>query len=156
MRGAQVSGEYLGQGVRVGADGFFATRDGGHLDAAGYLHVAGRIDDVIVRGGENLSPGEIEDVLTGHAAVADAAVVGLPDVEWGEVVAAAVALAPGCEGDDALRAALRERVRTTLRGNRVPATIVFCDSLPYNETGKLLRREVRQWLSTPDPSDRRS
>lgn len=156
VRGEQVSGEYLGQGVRVGADGFFATRDGGHLDAAGYLHVAGRIDDVIVRGGENLSPGEIEDVLTGHAAVADAAVVGLPDVEWGEVVAAAVALAPGCEGDDALRAALRERVRTTLRGNRVPATIVFCDSLPYNETGKLLRREVRQWLSTPDPSDRRS
>jgi acyl-CoA synthetase (AMP-forming)/AMP-acid ligase II len=150
VRGEQVSGEYLGRGSRVGSDGFFPTRDGGSLDAEGYLYLEGRIDDVIVRGGENLSPGEIEDVLLGHEAVADAAVVGLPDVEWGESVAAVIVLRPGQAGDDALRADLGELVRARLRSSRVPSRIEFRDSLPYNETGKLLRREVRQWL-TKDP-----
>ena len=73
-------------------DGWFATRDAGHLDDAGYLFVHGRLDDVIVRGGENLSPGEIESVLVEHPAVAAAAVVGIPDTEWGEAVVAAVVL----------------------------------------------------------------
>jgi len=146
VRGEQVSGEYLGKGTRVGTDGFFPTRDGGWLDEGGYLFLEGRIDDVIVRGGENMSPGEIEDVLLDHAAVADAAVVGVPDEQWGEAVAAAVALRPGNEGDDALRRALCEHVRGRLRGSRVPARIEFRDSLPYSETGKLLRREVREWL----------
>ena len=148
VRGEQVSGEYLGQKSRVGPDGFFPTRDGGFLDEAGYLFLEGRIDDVIVRGGENLSPGEIEDVLLGHPAVADAAVVGVPDEQWGEAVAAAVALRPGHAGDDALREALREHVRARLRGSRVPARIEFREALPYNETGKLLRREVRAWLAS--------
>ena len=147
VRGEQVSGEYLGRESRVGRDGFFPTRDGGWLDEAGYLFLEGRIDDVIVRGGENLSPGEIEDVLLGHPAVSDAAVVGVPDEHWGEAVAAVVALRSGVAGDDALRHALRERVRDALRGSRIPSRIEFRDSLPYNETGKLLRREVREWLT---------
>jgi acyl-CoA synthetase (AMP-forming)/AMP-acid ligase II len=97
VRGEQVSGEYLGKGTRVGGDGFFPTRDGGWLDSDGYLFLEGRIDDIIVRGGENMSPGEIEEVLLEHDAVADCAVVGVPDEQWGEAVAAAIVTAPGQE-----------------------------------------------------------
>jgi len=147
VRGEQVSGEYLGRGSLVAADGFFPTRDDGWLDEGGYLFLEGRIDDVIVRGGENMSPGEIEDVLLGHASVADAAVVGLPDEQWGEAVAAVVALRPGATAGDTLRESLREHVRASLRGSRVPSRIEFREALPYSETGKLLRREVRAWLT---------
>ena len=92
VRGEQVSGEYVG---RAGADdGWFNTRDAGRLDGDDFLFVHGRLDDVIVRGGENLSPGEIEAVLLEHPAVEQAAVVGIPDVEWGERVVAAVVLEP--------------------------------------------------------------
>jgi acyl-CoA synthetase (AMP-forming)/AMP-acid ligase II len=150
VRGEQVSGEYLGRSSRVGPDGFFPTRDGGFVDEDGYLFVDGRIDDVIVRGGENLSPGEIEDVLLAHEDVAEVAVVGVPDEQWGEAVAAVLVLRPGHAADDALRDALRESVRAALRSSRVPARIEFRDSLPYNETGKLLRREVREWLTTAE------
>ena len=102
-----MAGEYA-DGSRLGADGWFATRDGGHLDADGYLFLEGRLDDVIVRGGENLSPGEIEDVLLTHPAVAEVAVVGLPDPEWGEQVVAAVVPASGADAD---ARALQEWVR---------------------------------------------
>ncbi len=144
VRGEQVSGEYLGRGSSLGSDGWFPTRDGGWLDDEGYLFVEGRIDDVIVRGGENMSPGEIEDVLHDHEAVADVAVVGVPDEQWGEAVAAAVVLRSGREvGEDELRAWVTEH----LRSSRAPQVIVFRDELPYNETGKLLRRVVRAELS---------
>jgi acyl-CoA synthetase (AMP-forming)/AMP-acid ligase II len=144
VRGEQVSGEYLGRASRVGAGGWFPTADGGYLDAGGYLFVEGRIDDVIVRGGENLSPGEIEDVLLEHPAVADAAVVGVPDVEWGEGVAAAVVLR---EGARASEAELQAWVKQHLRSSRVPQLVRFETELPYNETGKLLRRRVREALA---------
>ena len=75
-------------------DGWFPTRDAGWIDADGYLFLAGRADDVIVRGGENMSPGEIEDVLMSHPAIADAAAVGVPSVEWGEAVGIAVVAKP--------------------------------------------------------------
>ncbi len=144
VRGEQVSGEYLDQGSRLEAEGWFPTRDGGFLDAAGFLFLDGRIDDVIVRGGENLSPGEIEETLLAHPAVADCAVVGVPDEEWGEAVAAAVVLHEGRQAtDEELRAWVRER----LRSNRTPSRIQFRDELPFNETGKLLRRVVRAELS---------
>ncbi len=144
VRADQVSGEYLDQGSLLVADGWFPTRDGGYLDEDGYLYLDGRVDDVIVRGGENLSPGEIEDVLLGHDAVADCAVVGVPDEDWGEVVAAAVVLHTGrrAEVED-----LQALVRSQLRSNRMPAVIAFREELPYNETGKLLRRIVRAELS---------
>jgi acyl-CoA synthetase (AMP-forming)/AMP-acid ligase II len=143
VRGEQVSGEYLGRGSTLGADGWFATHDGGTMDADGYVFVEGRIDDVIVRGGENLSPGEIEDVLLEHAAVADCAVVGVPDVQWGEAVAAVVVSRTGTPpaADE-----LREWVKVRLRSSRVPSRIEFWNELPYNETGKLLRRKVREAL----------
>jgi acyl-CoA synthetase (AMP-forming)/AMP-acid ligase II len=148
VRGEQVSGEYLGRDSSLLADGFFPTRDGGWLDADGYLFLEGRIDDVIVRGGENLSPGEIEDVLLEHPAVADCAVVGVPDEQWGEAVAAAVVLHPGRQ---ASAEELCDLVRARLRSSRVPQQVVFRDALPYNETGKLLRRVVRSELARGGP-----
>ena len=143
VRGEQVSGEYLGRDSTIDAGGWFPTRDGGHLDEAGYLFLDGRIDDVIVRGGENMSPGEIEEVLLAHDAVADCAVVGVPDEQWGEAVAAAVVLAPGRA---ASAEALQQWVRERLRSSRTPQRIVFREELPYNETGKLLRRRVKAEL----------
>src|SRR5579884_2003258 len=82
VRGEQVAGEYVGAGG--GSDGWFATRDRGHVDAAGYLFVEGRADDTIIRGGENIAPAEIEGVLLAHEDVADCAVVGIDDLEWGQ------------------------------------------------------------------------
>jgi acyl-CoA synthetase (AMP-forming)/AMP-acid ligase II len=141
VRGEQVSGEYLGRSSSLNAEGWFPTRDGGSLDSEGYLFVEGRIDDVIVRGGENLSPGEIEDVLLDHDAVADVAVVGIPSVQWGEAVAAAIVVRKDVDADE-----LRMLVKDRLRSSRVPEKIEFWDELPYNETGKLLRRKVREAL----------
>ncbi|GAY07617.1 class I adenylate-forming enzyme family protein [Pseudonocardia sp. N23] len=139
VRGEQVSGEYVGHRA-TRADGWFPTRDAGMLDGAGYLYVFGRLDDVIVRGGENLSPGEVEAAMLEHPDVADVAVFGIPDPEWGEAVAAAVVLEPGTEPtvDD-----LRDHVRALLRSTCAPAVVVFRDALPYTDTGKLLRRTVR-------------
>jgi acyl-CoA synthetase (AMP-forming)/AMP-acid ligase II len=144
VRGEQVAGEYLGRGASLTADGWFPTNDGGWLDADGFLFVEGRLDDVIVRGGENLSPGEIEDVLVKHEAVAEAAVVGLPNEEWGEVPVAAVVLASGAQTS---AAELKDWVRANLRSSRVPDDVVFVDHLPHNETGKLLRRVLKQELA---------
>lgn len=141
VRGPQVSGEYLSLGSQLDAEGWFPTKDRGYLDADGYLFLDGRSDDVIVRGGENISPGEIEDVLLGHAAVADVAVVAVPDEQWGEGVAAAVVLKPGTK---ATEAELQALVKSQLRSSRVPQKILFKDALPYNETGKVLRRIIKQ------------
>jgi acyl-CoA synthetase (AMP-forming)/AMP-acid ligase II len=145
VRGEQVSGEYLGGGQALTGDGWFRTNDGGRLDGAGYLYVEGRLDDVIVRGGENISPGEIEDVLLEHPSVAEAAVVGVPDDEWGEAVAAAVVLV---DGGQVTQAELQDWVRARLRSTRCPSQIQIRTHLPYNETGKLLRRELKAEFST--------
>lgn len=144
VRGDQVAGEYHGLGSLLDGEGWFPTRDRGWLDDAGYLFLDGRADDVIVRGGENISPGEIEAVLAAHPDVRDVAVVAMPDEQWGEAVAAVVVLAPG----SAVTAeALQALVRTRLRSSRVPALVRFVEALPYNETGKLLRRVVRDQLA---------
>jgi len=140
VRGEQVSGEYRERSA-LDAEGWFPTRDAGWLDEDGYLFLAGRADDVIVRGGENISPGEIEDVLMTHESIADAAAVGIPSVEWGEAVGIAVAVKAGHSSpkeDD-----LKALIKTRLRSSRVPEKVVFVDALPYNEMGKLLRREVK-------------
>lgn len=143
VRGEQVSGEYEGRGRVTDAEGWFPTRDAGSMDDAGYLFLEGRADDVIVRGGENLSPGEIEDVLLEHPAVRDVAVVGIPDEQWGEGVAAAIVVKPG---HAVTTHELQEWVKSRMRSSRVPQEIVYVEELPYNETGKLLRRVVREWL----------
>lgn len=143
VRGEQVSGEYEGRGSVIDKDGWFPTRDAGCLDAGGYLFLEGRADDVIVRGGENLSPGEIEDVLLAHPLVKDAAVVGVPDEQWGEGVAAAVVANKGAK---IVVEELQAFVKKHLRSSRVPQVIAVWEELPYNETGKLLRRVVKAEL----------
>ena len=140
VRGPQVSGEYLGQSP-LEPDGWFATRDAGYLDEEGYLYLSGRADDVIVRGGENIAPGEIEDELIYHPSVRDVAVFGVPSEEWGEGVAIALVLQPGA----VLSAEeVRQYIRERLRSSRVPDEVHFTRSLPYNEMGKLLRRLLRE------------
>ena len=144
VRGEQVSGEYEGRGSVTDGEGWFPTRDAGSMDADGYLFLEGRADDVIVRGGENLSPGEIEDVVLTHPAVADVAVVGVPSEQWGEAVAAAVVAKAGATIDIA---DIQEFVKERLRSSRVPELVQIWPELPYNETGKLLRRVVRTELA---------
>jgi acyl-CoA synthetase (AMP-forming)/AMP-acid ligase II len=143
VRGEQVAGEYLGRD-NVMVNGWFPTKDAGSVDADGFLYLEGRLDDVIVRGAENMSPGEIEDVLARHPSVADAGVVGVPDTEWGEKVVAAVVVA---EGRAASEEDLQEWVKRNLRSSKAPAHIAFREDLPYNETGKLLRRVLKSELS---------
>jgi fatty-acyl-CoA synthase len=143
VRGEQVAGEYLGHNTLT-EEGWFRTRDAGWFDEAGFLYVDGRLDDVIVRGAENISPGEVEDELNAHPAVAESAVFGIPDSEWGEAVAAAVVLradATSSEGE------LQTWVRDRLRSTRAPQTITFRSELPYSPTGKLLRRVLRDELT---------
>ncbi len=138
VRGEQVSGEYVGRDSDQD-EGWFHTNDGGHFDEDGFLYVEGRLDDVIVRGGENISPGEIEDVLRTHPLVADVAVFGIPSTEWGEAVAAVIVPADESVDEDELRTFVRERLRST----KVPEVVEVRDELPYSETGKLLRRVLK-------------
>jgi acyl-CoA synthetase (AMP-forming)/AMP-acid ligase II len=138
VRGPQVSGTYLDTVSAVDADGWFHTRDQARLDDDGYLFVLGRLDDTIIRGGENIAPAEIESVLRGHPGIRDVAVVGFPDEEWGErTVAVVIASESGVKESD-----VREWARDHLRGSRTPDEVLFVDALPYNSLGKLIRREL--------------
>jgi acyl-CoA synthetase (AMP-forming)/AMP-acid ligase II len=142
VRGDQISGEYGTRSV-LDAEGWFATRDRGRLDAEGFLFIEGRADDTIIRGGENIAPAEIEDVLLAHPGIVEAAVLGVPDVEWGQRLVAVVV----GEGDPAeIQAWVRER----LRSSKTPDTIVFRAELPKTDTGKLLRRTLLAELNQPE------
>lgn len=152
VRGDQVAGEYAGRSA-LDEDGWFHTNDAGRLDTNGFLYVEGRLDDVIVRGAENVSPGEIEDTLVAHPEITEAAVFGLPDPEWGERIAAAVVLRPGATLD---ADAIRGYVRGQLRSSKTPDEVHVLDALPYNVMGKLLRGELRGSIlaAAPEPSGR--
>jgi len=139
VRGEQVSAEYAGIGRLVDGDGWFDTRDEGYVDEEGYLFIGGRRDDTIIRGAENIAPAEIEDVLFRHPAVSDAAVIGIPDEEWGNRITGVVVLR---EGATATADELKEFVRGTLRSSKTPDEIVFWAEMPRTETGKLVRRNV--------------
>jgi acyl-CoA synthetase (AMP-forming)/AMP-acid ligase II len=143
VRGEQVSGRYTEIGSVLDADGWFPTKDVAMLDQDGYLFIGGRSDDTIIRGGENIAPAEIEDVLVEHPHVRDVAVVGPEDPEWGQIIVAVVVPAPGSNPDPE---DLRAHVRSQLRGSRTPDRVVFRDELPTNATGKVLRRELIQDL----------
>jgi fatty-acyl-CoA synthase len=144
VRGDQVSGEYKHKKV-TDSEGWFATNDGGWMDDEGYLFVEGRLDDVIVRGGENISPGEIEDVLREHPAVADVAVLGLPDDDWGERIACALVVRESKPTTEELAAWVKSKLKST----KTPDVWEFRDALPYNETGKLLRRQLKVEMTPP-------
>jgi acyl-CoA synthetase (AMP-forming)/AMP-acid ligase II len=149
VRGEQVSGEYA-HTTLLDEEGWFTTKDAGWVDEGGYLFLDGRIDDVIVRGGENLSPGEIEDVLLQHPAIREAVVLGVPDEEWGEVVAAVVV---PHEGHEISKDDIREWVTRHLRSSRAPAVIEVRAELPYTETGKVLRRVLKPELAGRPAAD---
>ena len=140
VRGDQISGEYGGRSA-LDPDGWFATRDTGRMDADGYLFIEGRADDTIIRGGENIAPAEIEDVLLAHPGITEAAVVGVPDPEWGQRLVAVVV----GDGDPA---EIRQWVKDRLRSAKTPDAVVFRPELPKTETGKLLRRVLLAELET--------
>lgn len=139
VRGEQVSGCYSGIGSVLDEQGWFPTKDLATLDEAGYLYIIGRSDDTIIRGGENIAPSEVEDVLVEHPDVREVAVVGVEDPQWGQAMVAVVVPQRGTTPDSDQ---LREYVRKTLRGSRTPDRVVFRDSLPATPTGKILRRSI--------------
>jgi acyl-CoA synthetase (AMP-forming)/AMP-acid ligase II len=147
VRGEQVSGRYTGIGSVLDDDGWFPTRDIAILDEDGYLFIGGRSDDTIIRGGENIAPAELEEVLIEHSHVRDVAVVGVDDPEWGQAIVAVVVPAVGIDPDPD---ELREHVRKSLRGSRTPDRVVFRDELPTTPTGKVLRREIIETLKGQD------
>jgi acyl-CoA synthetase (AMP-forming)/AMP-acid ligase II len=139
VRGEQVSGRYTGIGSVLDEQGWFPTKDVAYLDDDGYLFIGGRSDDTIIRGGENIAPAEIEDVLVEHPHVHEVAVVGAEDPQWGQIIVAVVVPAAGADPDVE---DLRGFVRGQLRGSRTPDKVVFRTELPTNATGKVLRREL--------------
>lgn len=141
VRGTQVSGEYLDSGSALDDAGWCAMRDLAHIDDEGYLFVHGRVDDTIIRGGENIAPYEVEDVLMAHPAIEQAAVIGTPDTEWGSRV---VAVVVGTPGADINESDVRAWVRASLRSMKTPDRVLVRDALPYSETGKLLRHKLRE------------
>lgn len=149
-RSPQNSPGYAGLPAETSAllpgDGWLRTGDGGHLDDDGYLFLTDRIKDLIISGGENVSPAEVEQVLRTYPDVADACVVGVPDERWGESVAAAVVARRGHDVDpDALVAYVGERVA----GYKRPRTVRVVDELPRNAAGKVLRAALRDVLVAP-------
>ncbi|OBJ06743.1 class I adenylate-forming enzyme family protein [Mycobacterium colombiense] len=144
VRGEQVSGRYTGIGSVLDENGWFPTKDIAMLDDEGYLFIGGRSDDTIIRGGENIAPAELEEVLVEHPHVRDVAVVGVEDPQWGQAIVAVVVPAAGVDPDPE---ELREFVRKSLRGSRTPDEVVFRDELPTTATGKVLRREIIQTLA---------
>jgi acyl-CoA synthetase (AMP-forming)/AMP-acid ligase II len=139
VRGPQVSGEYLGSGSVLDKDGWFPTRDLAYQDAEAFLFIVGRNDDTIIRGGENIAPAEIEDVLVHHPSVQSVAVVGVPDDHWGQAIVATVVPEPGADTDPE---ELRQFVRASLRGSRTPDRVIYLSELPTTATGKILRKEI--------------
>jgi fatty-acyl-CoA synthase len=131
---------YTGGGDKDRRGGLMATGDVGHFDAEGRLFVDGRDDDMIVSGGENVFPGEVEDLLAGLAGIREVAVVGVPDAQFGQRLRAVVSLESGTQLSEAQ---LQDHVRAHLARYKVPREVVFVDQLPRNATGKILKRELR-------------
>ncbi|MFJ9392995.1 AMP-binding protein [Nocardioides sp. NPDC101246] len=134
---------YTSGGGKEVVDGLMATGDVGRFGPDGRLYVEGRDDDMIVSGGENVFPQEVEDCLIRHPLVADAACVGVDDADFGKRLRGFVVLVPGAEAD--VDAALKDWVKENLARFKVPREIVVTDALPRNATGKVLRRELATW-----------
>jgi fatty-acyl-CoA synthase len=131
---------YTGGGDKTRIGSLMSTGDVGHFDAQGRLFIDGRDDDMIVSGGENVFPAEVEDLIAGVDGVTEVAVVGVPDEEFGQRLQAYVVLAPSA---DLTEDGLKAHVRSHLARYKVPREIVFVDELPRNATGKILKRDLK-------------
>ncbi|WP_033543891.1 o-succinylbenzoate--CoA ligase [Planococcus sp. CAU13] len=143
IRGPQVTPGYIGKYAdrEVEQDGWFHTGDIGYVDEEGFLFVVDRRSDLIVSGGENIYPAEIEKVLLGHPAVREAGVCGMSDEQWGEVPAAFIVLNEEISMDS-----LREYLRLQIAGYKIPKLIRAVQALPRNASNKVLRRELKSWV----------
>jgi acyl-CoA synthetase (AMP-forming)/AMP-acid ligase II len=124
----------------LSADGWLRTGDAGYMDKDGYLYIHDRIKDMIISGGENIYPAEVESALCDHPDVAEAAVIGIPDDKWGEAVKAVVVMKPG---KSATATDIIKFTRTRIAGYKTPKTVDFLEALPRNPSGKILRRNLR-------------
>jgi len=145
LRARNVTPGYFNRPAETAAaltpDGWLRTGDGGYVDEDGYLFLTDRVKDMIVSGGENVYPVEVEEALAQHADVVDVAVIGVPDSHWGEAVKALIVPRPGARpASDDLIAFARER----LAGYKLPRSVDFVDELPRTPTGKVLKRELRE------------
>ena len=145
VRSDQRMGGYWGKPEATAAvfthDGWLRSGDGGHMDADGYIYITDRIKDLIISGGENIYPAEIERVLAEHPSIQDVAVIGVPDERWGEVPKAVVVARPGATIDaNEVVAWCRERIAAF----KCPKTIDVVAALPRNPTGKILKKDLRK------------
>ncbi|KCZ51075.1 long-chain-fatty-acid--CoA ligase [Hyphomonas pacifica] len=125
----------------INAEGFFRTGDAGYFDEDGFLYIHDRVKDMIVSGGENVYPAEVENAIFGHPGVADVAVIGVPDEKWGEAVKALIVPKPGeTPTAESILAYARERIA----GYKCPKSIEFLEGLPRNPSGKILRKDLRE------------
>jgi acyl-CoA synthetase (AMP-forming)/AMP-acid ligase II len=127
--------------ARTIVDGWLHSGDAGYFDAEGYLYIHDRVKDMIVSGGENVYPAEVENALFKNPEIADAAVIGVPDARWGEAVKAIIVLRPGARCDEA---AIIRQVRDHIAGYKAPKSVDFTDAIPRNPAGKILRRDLRE------------
>ena len=144
VRGQQVMKGYWNNpeatGEAIDEDGWFRSGDIGYVDADGYLYIHDRVKDMIVSGGENIYPAEVENVLMSHPAIADVAVIGVPSEKWGETPKAIVVLKPDDQADaEDIIAFARER----LASYKCPTSVDFTDALPRNPSGKILKKDLR-------------
>ncbi|WP_308191939.1 AMP-binding enzyme [Gordonia liuliyuniae] len=125
--------------VKDSVDGFMSTGDVGHFDDEGLLFIDGRADDMIVSGGENVYPQEIENLLAGHREVVDVAVVGVPDHDFGHRLRAVIVAGAGSNLDSET---VRRYVKDNLARHKVPRDVLFVQEIPRNATGKVIRKEL--------------
>jgi long-chain acyl-CoA synthetase len=125
-------------------DGWLRTGDAGYRDADGFVFIHDRVKDMVVSGGENIYPAEVENVLFAHPGVADAAVIGVPSEKWGETVKAVIVRTAGPQGDEVTAEMLIEMCRSHLAHFKCPTSVDFVDALPRNPSGKVLKRELRE------------
>jgi long-chain acyl-CoA synthetase len=130
----------------IDRDGWYRSGDAGYRDADGDLYIHDRVGDMIISGGENVYPAEVENAIDGHPDVADVAVIGVPDATWGEAVKAIIVPKSGHDAD---AGAIIAWARARIGGFKVPKSVDFVETLPRNATGKVLRRTLREpyWAS---------